>query len=99
MSDIARRRPLNHCFLTRVLMLIVGGILMTELESAGVAAEYDRPAQFSQQSRSVVVAKNGIVATSHPLAAQTGLDVRLIWSANMHAGRRNQSRSCKPNRP
>ena len=39
------------------------------------AAEYDRPAQFPQQSRSVVVAKNGIVATSHPLAAQAGLDV------------------------
>ena len=39
------------------------------------AAEYDRPAQFPQQSRSVVVAKNGIVATSHPLAAQAGLDI------------------------
>ena len=39
------------------------------------AAEYDRPAQFPQQSRSVVVARNGIVATSHPLAAQAGLDV------------------------
>jgi gamma-glutamyltranspeptidase/glutathione hydrolase len=39
------------------------------------AAEYDRPAQFPQQSRSVVVAKNGIVATSHPLAAEAGLDV------------------------
>lgn len=39
------------------------------------AAEYDRPAQFPQQSRSEVVARNGIVATSHPLAAQTGLDV------------------------
>ena len=40
-----------------------------------IAAEFDRPAQFPQQSRSVVVARNGIVATSHPLAAQAGLDV------------------------
>ena len=39
------------------------------------AAEYDRPSKFPHQSRSVVVAKNGIVATSHPLAAQVGLDV------------------------
>ena len=39
------------------------------------AAEYDRPAKDVHQSRSVVVAKHGIVATSHPLAAQTGLDI------------------------
>lgn len=38
-------------------------------------AEYDRPAKEPHQSRSVVIAKHGIVATSHPLAAQTGLDV------------------------
>src|SRR5688572_33368645 len=40
-----------------------------------IAAGYDRPVGDSKQSRSVVVAKNGIVATSHPLAAQAGLDV------------------------
>jgi gamma-glutamyltranspeptidase/glutathione hydrolase len=39
------------------------------------AAGYDRPVGDSRQSRSVVVAKHGIVATSHPLAAQAGLDV------------------------
>ncbi len=39
------------------------------------AGEYDRPAKYAQQSRSVVVAKNGMVATSQPLAAQAGLDV------------------------
>ena len=38
-------------------------------------AEYDRPGPDPSQSRSVVVATNGIVATSHPLAAQVGVDV------------------------
>ncbi|MEI8384113.1 MAG: gamma-glutamyltransferase [Planctomycetota bacterium] len=48
---------------------------MTTEQEQVVAAEYDRPAQYSHQSRSVVVAKHGLVATSHPLAAQTGLDI------------------------
>jgi gamma-glutamyltranspeptidase / glutathione hydrolase len=36
---------------------------------------YDRPSGDRKQSRSVVMAKHGIVATSHPLAAQAGLDI------------------------
>jgi gamma-glutamyltranspeptidase/glutathione hydrolase len=39
------------------------------------AAGYDRPGENPRQSRSVVIAPHGIVATSHPLAAQVGLDV------------------------
>jgi gamma-glutamyltranspeptidase / glutathione hydrolase len=38
-------------------------------------AGYDRPTANPYQSRSVVVARNGIVATSQPLASQAGLDV------------------------
>ncbi len=36
---------------------------------------YVRPAPNGRQSRSAVIAKNGIVATSQPLAAQAGLDI------------------------
>lgn len=39
------------------------------------AAGYDRLGGNPKQSRSVVLARHGMVATSHPLAAQTGLDV------------------------
>jgi gamma-glutamyltranspeptidase/glutathione hydrolase len=46
-----------------------------EPTSPVLAAGYDRPSGERQQSRSVVVAKHGIVATSHPLAAEAGLDV------------------------
>uniref|UniRef100_A0A7C2PJB9 Glutathione hydrolase proenzyme n=1 Tax=Schlesneria paludicola TaxID=360056 RepID=A0A7C2PJB9_9PLAN len=39
------------------------------------SAEFDRPSGMKSQSRSVVMAKHGLVATSHPAAAQAGLDV------------------------
>lgn len=39
------------------------------------AAGYDRPLGERGQSRSAVIARHGIVATSEPLAAQTGLEV------------------------
>lgn len=38
-------------------------------------AGYDRPAPNPHQSRSVVIARHGMVATSQPLAAQAGLEV------------------------
>ena len=38
-------------------------------------AYYDRPLGNPRQSRSVVVAKHGIVATSLPLAAEVGVDI------------------------
>lgn len=45
------------------------------LSPQATGGEFDRPAGVPQQSRSVVLAQQGIVATSHPLAAQAGLDV------------------------
>ena len=44
-------------------------------QSVFAQADYQRPNGFARQSRSVVVARHGIVATSHPLAAQVGLEV------------------------
>ena len=38
-------------------------------------AEFDRPAGPEFQGRSVVMGRNGMVATSHPWAAQVGLDI------------------------
>ncbi len=40
-----------------------------------IPAGYDRGGRMPNQSRSATIAKNGIVATSHLLAAQAGLDV------------------------
>ena len=40
-----------------------------------LAAGYDRPAKDPHQSRSVVIASHGIVATNQPLAAQVGWDI------------------------
>jgi len=45
------------------------------MSSVALAAEYDRPGATQHQSRSVVMAPHGMVATSQPLAAQAGLDV------------------------
>ena len=62
---------------TRLLLALAGHAVVTALALAQAPpfAGYDRPAANPRQSRSVVVAKHGIVATSHPLAAQAGLDI------------------------
>jgi len=45
------------------------------IEQLVQAGEYERPGANPAQSRSVVIAANGLVATSQPLAAQVGLDI------------------------
>jgi gamma-glutamyltranspeptidase/glutathione hydrolase len=44
-------------------------------EQTAQAAGFDRPVGDPGQSRSVVISTNGMIATSHPLAAQVGLDI------------------------
>src|SRR5690606_12681359 len=60
--------------------LMIGLCLMTMMAMADDApklypAAYDRPGGNARKSRSAVVAKHGMVATSEPLAAQVGLDI------------------------
>ncbi len=66
------------------LLAIFGGILVPENETESAdpkvkpgfaGGAYDRPAANPHQSRSAVIARNGIVATSQPLAAQAGLEI------------------------
>jgi len=64
-----------------LLAVLIGGAAMpAEIQPLDPlqklqAAPYDRPAKNPHQSRSVTVAKNGIVATSQPLAAQVGVEI------------------------
>lgn len=71
-------------FAARSLLLyaiVFGALIMPELAlpwsppRAARAAGFDRPAKNPAQSRSVVIAQHGMVATSQPLASQAGLDV------------------------
>lgn len=75
-----RRRSILRVYLT-LFVMTVGGAGMREdftVFDPGepiLAADYDRPTDNPHQSRSVVLATEGMVATSHPLAAEVGLDV------------------------
>ncbi len=73
--------------ITRTLTLICAAVLLVggaglqgvafaqEARPFAISGEYDRPAKMRHQSRSVVIASHGMVATSQPLAAQVGLDI------------------------
>src|SRR6185369_14419243 len=81
-TRMMRSMRIGWWYLRRALLLAVGVLGMSvnlePLEGQTrrtPGAGYDRPAANPHQSRSVVVAEHGIVATSQPLAAQAGLDI------------------------
>ena len=57
---------------TRLLIIILGIAMCSTFQPA---LGYDRGGKHPHQGRSVVMSKNGMVATSHPHAAQAGLDI------------------------
>ncbi len=65
---MCRFRPILTCPIRGIFLL------MSILNSSPIQA-FDRGSPHPAQTRSVVFARQGMVATSHPLAAQTGLDV------------------------
>ena len=71
------RRCLLLCLFFVSLMLMARPSKLqaqTDTGAAPTPAGYERGRNPSQ-SRSVVIARHGIVATSHPLASQAGLDI------------------------
>jgi gamma-glutamyltranspeptidase/glutathione hydrolase len=76
---MARREWLTR--LSLAVLMLDGGTTMPVVRASGPEpmlasiGSYDRPAANPRQSRSVVIARNGIVATSQPLAAQAGLEI------------------------
>tara|TARA_B100000809_G_scaffold101691_1_gene100252 strand:- start:1558 stop:3282 length:1725 start_codon:yes stop_codon:yes gene_type:complete len=63
-----------------IFFLLATGIMTEPInkvtgQTATARPGFDRPTGPPHQARSVVVAKHGIVATSHPLAAEAGLDI------------------------
>src|SRR5688572_25725797 len=57
---------------TRLLTILLGIAMCSTFQPA---VGYDRGGKHPHQGRSVVMAKHGMVATSHPHAAQAGLDI------------------------
>ncbi len=64
-------RSLALSFVAPSLLNMQSGVGLARARAAG----YDRPLGNPRQSRSVVVAKHGMVATSIPLAAEVGVDI------------------------
>lgn len=56
-------------------LVVIGCLMIANNHSVFSAGPYDRPSGDPHQSRSTVIATQGMVATSHPLAAAVGVDI------------------------
>ena len=70
-----RQASTGIIFLLAISFMAKSAEIIGTTSQQATLAGYDRPHGDRRQSRSVVLAKYGMVATSHPLAAQVGLDV------------------------
>jgi len=81
MRSAKRRLRCGRACCTGMIFFLLATGIMTEPinkvtgQTATARPGFDRPTGPPHQARSVVVAKHGIVATSHPLAAEAGLDI------------------------
>ncbi len=75
MSRRCTRRRFFHQVALGSLAWAWAGELMADPPPGWPGGGYDRPGRWPKQSRSVTVAQQGMVATSHPLAVLVGLDV------------------------
>ena len=71
--ETLRRRP-SFCLVVVYLAVFSFGIV-GQAQQPVAGDGYSRPARSNHGSRSEVIAPHGMVAASHPLAAQVGLDV------------------------
>ncbi len=81
MRSAKRRLRCGRACCTGMIFFLLATGIMTEPinkvtgQTATAKPGFDRPTGPPHQARSVVVARHGIVATSHPLAAEAGLDI------------------------
>ncbi|MFP6752043.1 MAG: gamma-glutamyltransferase, partial [Pirellulaceae bacterium] len=79
MRSAKRRRPRGLSFSLGIIVVLTATGIMTEpikkVSAQTAGPGFDRPTGPPHQARSVVLARHGIVATSHPLAAEAGLDI------------------------
>ena len=81
MRSAKRRLRCGRACCTGMIFFLLATGIMTEPinkvtgQTATARPGFDRPTGPPHQARSVVVARHGIVSTSHPLAAEAGLDI------------------------
>ena len=73
MSKLCHLLVLSKTFC--IVSLVMNELVLPGKSVFAQGPGYDRPAENRHQSRSVVIADNGMVATSHPLAVQVGVDI------------------------